>query len=104
MASGIEQSKIPSTIIIYQISVNKTGVRQRDRFAREAAVVPSILLSNTMSPIPKIDEIADTVDTIKPDIAVFTERTLPDEIVNIPTLRVGTPTRDRANRPHGKYW
>ncbi len=43
MASGIEQSNIPSTILIHQILVNKTGVRQRDRFAREAAVVPSIL-------------------------------------------------------------
>ncbi len=43
-----------------------------------------------MSPMPKIDEIAVTVETIKPDIAVFTKRTLPDEIVNIPTLQTGS--------------
>ena len=65
--------------------------------------VPSILLSNTMSLMSKIDEIAHTVDITNPDIAAFTETWLndhvPDELINIKGNQLFR--RDRVNRPHG---
>lgn len=74
-----------------------TDLYERSQF------VPSILLSNTMSLMPKIDEIAHTIAIIKPDTAAFTETWLkehvPGELVNINEYQLFR--RDRANRPHG---
>ena len=65
--------------------------------------VPSILLSNTMSLAPKIDEIAYTIKTVDADIALFTETwlrdTVPDISINIKHYQLYT--RDRVNRLHG---
>ncbi len=56
-----------------------------------------------MSLMPKIDEIAHTIDIIKPDIVAFTETWLnehvPDELVNINGYQLFR--RDRTKRPHG---
>ena len=65
--------------------------------------VPSLLLSNTMSLAPKIDEIAHTISTLNPDIAFFTETWLneavPDDPISINGYQLFR--RDRANRQHG---
>jgi hypothetical protein len=65
--------------------------------------VPSLLLSNTMSLAPKIDEIAYTVNNIDSDIAFFTETWLrenvPDEPISINGYKLYR--RDRVNGQHG---
>ena len=65
--------------------------------------VPSILLSNTMSLMPKIDEVAHTMNIIEPDIGVFTEtwlsESVPDDPININGYQLYR--RDRVNRLHG---
>ena len=65
--------------------------------------VPSILLSNTMSVAPKVDEIAYTIKTVDADIALFTETwlrdTVPDISINIKHYQLYR--RDRVNRLHG---
>ncbi|CAB4005807.1 Hypothetical predicted protein, partial [Paramuricea clavata] len=66
-------------------------------------LVPSILLSNTISLAPKIDEIAYTIKTVDADFALFTETwlrdTVPDISINIKHYQ--HYRRDRANRLHG---
>ena len=65
--------------------------------------VPSILLFNTMSLAPKIDEIAYTIKTVDADIGLFTETwlcdTVPDIFININHYQLYR--RDRVNRLHG---
>ena len=65
--------------------------------------VPSILLSNTMSLAPKIDEIAHTITTMDAELALFTETwlssTVPDEPININGYQIFR--RDRVGWQHG---
>ena len=65
--------------------------------------VPSVLLSNTMSLVPKIDEIAHTMNSMDAEIALFTETWLngsvPDEPINISGYQVFR--RDRVGWQHG---
>ena len=65
--------------------------------------VPSILLSNTMSLAPKIDEIAHTMNSVDAEIALFTETWLsgsvPDEPINTSGYKVFR--RDRVGWQHG---
>ena len=65
--------------------------------------VPSLLLSNTMSLAPKIDEITYTISSFNPDIAFFTEtwlnQSVPDDQININGYQLYR--RDRVDRSHG---
>ena len=79
------------------VKINKSNSLSLHHF------VPSILLSNTMSLAPKIDEIAYTIKTVDADIALFTETwsrdTVPDISININHYQLYR--RDRVNRLHG---
>ena len=65
--------------------------------------VPSLLLSNVMSIVPKIDEISYSLNFENIDIALFTETwlksTIPDEVINIAGYHLYR--RDCINRMHG---
>ena len=65
--------------------------------------VPSVLLSNTMSLTPKIDEVAFTMKNHRCDIAAITEtwlkESIPDTIVNIEGYQL--LRRDRKHKGHG---
>ena len=65
--------------------------------------VPSILLLNTMSLVPKINEIAHTMNSVDTEIALFTETWLsgsvPDEPINISDYQVFR--RDHVGWQHG---
>lgn len=65
--------------------------------------VPSILLSNTMSLVPKIDEIAHAITTMDAELAHFSETwlssTVPDEPININGYQIFR--RDRVGWKHG---
>jgi hypothetical protein len=88
---------------------NLLNIRKQSEFRSMAGnspgshYVPSLLLSNTMSLAPKIDEIAYTVNNIDSDIAFFTETWLrenvPDEPISINGYKLYR--RDRVNGQHG---
>ncbi|XP_068671085.1 uncharacterized protein [Montipora foliosa] len=65
--------------------------------------VPSVLLSNTMSLAPKLDEIGVTVDTTPADICLFTEtwlnESVPDKSLNLNGFQLFR--RDRVGWEHG---
>ena len=65
--------------------------------------VPSILLSNVMSLVPKVDELALVVGNHNPDIICITEtwlkKQIPDDVVQINNYTL--LRRDRKEREHG---
>ena len=65
--------------------------------------VPSLLLSNVMSIVPKIDEIFYFLNLQNIDIDLFTEtwlkNTIPNEVINIAGYHLYR--HDRINRMHG---
>lgn len=65
--------------------------------------VPSLLLSNTMSLAPKIDEIVEAVLGANIDIAMFTKtwlkESIPSGAINIPNYHL--LRRDRKHKSHG---
>ena len=65
--------------------------------------VPALLLSNTMSFAPKIDEIAYTIKQKNLDLALFTETWLKESIPDqsIETAGYQIFRRDRKNGSHG---
>ena len=65
--------------------------------------VPSLLLSNTMSLAPKIDEVAYAIVSNDIDIAMFTETwpkdSIPDQAIAVAGYRL--LRRDRTLKSHG---
>lgn len=75
----------------------------KSRYHNQKHFVPSILLSNIMLLVPKIDEIADTIGAVDVNIAFLTEtwlsNNISDSIINI--LGFQLFTRDHVGRLHG---
>ena len=74
-----------------------------DASEKRTHFVPSILLSNTMSLAPKIDEIAVSLTTNEIDIAFFGETwlkdSIPDDVLTIKGYQLFR--RDRKHKSHG---
>ena len=84
------------------VQVNST-VPSTELSRKNTYFVPSLLLSNTMSLAPKIDEISYFISSNDIDVSFFTETWLkeivPDDTINITNYKL--LRRDRKHKAHG---
>lgn len=99
----INQRNLLNIQIVASPTIVNSEQQQRPSPLERSYFVPSLLLSNTMSLAPKIDEIAHSLISNKIDVAFFTETwlkdSIPDEAINIADYQLFR--RDRKLRTHG---
>ena len=85
---------------LIQIPLNR---KPNNESKTKLAYVPSFLLSNVMSPVPKIDEVVEVIQCTHYDFICFVETWLQPHIHdNVVTLGgYNTVRRDRINKLHG---